>query len=186
MALTLGVEVQTVENFEHIAQDIARAELVAQFGEDFADLVFDGARAFGGLAEPCEEGEQLLIDKADQVVADHRTVMIERAVQLGGRPFIPAVLAIDDGRVCLSIQFSAVAAFGFKVMQVFQEQHPRRLFNVVKFVGDAFFGAQLAFDAVECVFVHGSPCGLGLSLPFALPTAVVFQWQSLLQARSDR
>lgn len=104
--------------------NIAGAEFVAQFGEHLADLVIDGPWPLGRLAEPGKEGEQLLVNEGDEVFTDHGAVVVECAVGLWCGPLIPAVLTIDDGGVCLAIEFSAVAAFGFQIVQVFQEQNP--------------------------------------------------------------
>ena len=41
----LGVELELIHNFQHVAQRIARPELVGDLREDFADLIFDGVRA---------------------------------------------------------------------------------------------------------------------------------------------
>ena len=153
-ALGLGVEGEAVHHLQHVAEDVARAERVAQFGEDFADLVVDGLGACGGSAERPEVGEQLLVHEGDQVFANQRLVMFKRAVDLRRSPKVRTEGAVYDGRVGLTVEFRAVAAFSFKIVQVFEELDPRNLFHVIQFVRDAVFVSKFAFDAVEGVFVY--------------------------------
>ncbi len=157
MALGLGVERQPVDGLQHVAQNVARAELVAQFGEDLADLVLDRLEAGGGLAEVGKIGEELLIDELDQVVADTGGVVVKLAVRLGRGPFVPAMCAVDDRGVIVAIEFGSVAAFSLEVVQVFEEQDSGRLFDVVQFVGNAVLVPKLPLDLVECVSVQSLP-----------------------------
>ena len=120
----LGVEGQAVHLLQHVAQDVAGPELVAQFGEDLADLVLDGLRPGRGLPEGGKVREQVLIDEPDQVVADARRVVVKPAVLAWCGPLVPAEGAVDDRRVIVAIKFGAVLPFGFEVVQVFQEQYP--------------------------------------------------------------
>jgi len=83
--------------------------------------------------------------------------VVKGSVQLWCCPAVPAESAVDDGGVGLTVQFSPVAAFGFKVMQVLEELDPRNLFNVIQFGCNAVLGPKGALDAVEGVFLHQIP-----------------------------
>jgi len=41
-----------------------------------------------------------------------------------------------------------------KIMQIFEEQDPRGLFDIVQLVGNAVFGSEVLLDGIEGVFVH--------------------------------
>jgi hypothetical protein len=75
--LLLRAEAQFVHQLQGVAQRIAALEAVLYLAEDFADLVFDGVRAGGALAEALEVGEELAVHILDQVVAGQRVVMVE-------------------------------------------------------------------------------------------------------------
>ncbi len=65
----------------------------------------------------------------------------------------PLKADIDYGRVVPAFKFGCIGALALKVCEVIEEKYPRGLFDVVHFVRDTFFGAQVPFDLVECVFV---------------------------------
>jgi hypothetical protein len=159
----LGVERQVVNRLQHVAKDVARPDLVAKLGEDFADLILNCLRPGGRLAEGGEVGEQLLINELDQVVTNAGGVVVELAVFLGRGPFVPAEFAVDDRGVVLAVKFGSVAALGFKVVQVLEKQNRGGLLDIVQLVGDTPFGPEVFLDLVECVFVHVEPQPFGVS-----------------------
>ena len=61
MFLGLGAEAQAIDHIDDFAQVVAAADLVAQFAEDFADLVLDRVRSAGALFEALQVGEQALV-----------------------------------------------------------------------------------------------------------------------------
>ena len=67
------------------------------------------------------------------------------------------MFAVDDRGVIFAVKFGTIGAFGFEVVQVFQEQDPRGLLDIVQLVGDAFFGAKVSLDLVKCVLVQWMP-----------------------------
>jgi len=66
--LVLRAEAQLVDVVDNLAQVVAAADVVLDFAEDFADLVFDGVRPAGLVLEAAQVGEQLLVDEVVQVV----------------------------------------------------------------------------------------------------------------------
>lgn len=89
VAFGLGIEGQPVHCLQHVTQNMAGAEFVAQFREHLTDLVFDDLRSGRGLPDRCEVGEQLLIDELDQVVADAVGVVVELTVFPGRGTTVP-------------------------------------------------------------------------------------------------
>jgi hypothetical protein len=75
--LLLRAEAQLIDQFQGITQRIAAAEFVFDLGENFADLVFDGVRAFGAAAKTLQIGKQLVVDIFYEIVAGQRLVVIE-------------------------------------------------------------------------------------------------------------
>lgn len=124
VAFGLSVEGQPVHGLQHVAQDVAGAELVAQLGEDLTDLVLNGIGTDRRLAEGCKVGEQLLIDEFDQVVANAGRVVVKLAIGLGCGPVVPAEGPVDDRGIVVTFEFGAVPAFCLQVMQVLEEQDP--------------------------------------------------------------
>src|SRR5690606_28632574 len=121
-------------------------------------------------------------DELDQIVADAGGVVVKLAVLLRRGPFVPSILAAYDRGVVFTIELGTITAFGFKVVQIFQEQHPRSLFHVVEFVCDAFFCPKIALDLVECVLVQIASCH-----SFAESSPAFLSWASnRAQARLAR
>ena len=140
VALGLGIEGEPVDDFQHVAQDVAGAKLVAELGEDLANLVVDRARAVGGLPKRGEVGEQLAVDEADQVIADKGFVVVEPAFgRPGRRPVAPSEIGVDEGRVAFPAQLRPVTPLHFEIVQVFEKQHPGYLLHIVQLVGNACF-----------------------------------------------
>ena len=54
----------------------------------------------------------------------------------------------------MAFQFGVVGAFGFEVVQIFQEQQPGRLLGIIQLGGHALVVAQGLVDVVEGVFEH--------------------------------
>ena len=75
--LLLRAEAERVDEFERVAQRVAALELVFDFAEDLADLVFDRVGALGALLEALQVREQLAVDEVDEIVAGQRLVVIE-------------------------------------------------------------------------------------------------------------
>jgi len=69
--------------FVHVVDDfpeiVAALDLVADFPEDFTDLVFDRVRPSGPLLEAVQVGEERLIDEVPEVVASERLVVVDLA-----------------------------------------------------------------------------------------------------------
>ncbi len=90
--LGLRTEAQLVDMVDDFAEVVARLDLVLDFAEDLADLVFDRVRPAGFLLEAVQVGEELLIDEVAQVVAGLGFVVVDLAVfVLGGCPGFPGV-----------------------------------------------------------------------------------------------
>ena len=96
MLFRLRVEAKLIDQFQRVAQRIARAELVFDLGEDFADLVFDRVGAFGAGAEAFQVGKQFVIDVLDEVVAG-------QALSWSNEPSLFLGAAHADQRCALSM-----------------------------------------------------------------------------------
>lgn len=62
-----------------LAEVVAAGDLVFEFPEDFADLVFDGVRAGGAGFELLEVGEEAAIYKLAEVVTRKGVVVVDSA-----------------------------------------------------------------------------------------------------------
>jgi hypothetical protein len=97
--------------------------LVLDFAEHLADLVFDGVRATCALLEASQVGEQLAVDEVTKVIAGTRRVVIELAVGgLWRRPALPAICWIEDVGIALPFKFGFRRLVVFKRVQILQER----------------------------------------------------------------
>src|SRR3569832_1018463 len=102
--------------------------------------------------------KELLVDELDQVVAGQRVIVIEGAVLLlGGSPFTPAILALDDVGVRLSREFSLLLPVILQVVEGFEEQHPGGLLGIVEFRRAAGLLPENVVDILEGLFEHSRP-----------------------------
>ena len=150
MLLRLGAEAQRIDQFQRVAQAVAAAELVGDFAENLADLVFDRVGVVRPRLESAQVGEQLAVDEVDQVGAGQRVVVVERTVgRFGRRPGRPAIGRVDDEGVSLAVQLGEQLSLLLQVVQVLQEQHPRGLLGVVELRGAARLLPQHVVDVLE-------------------------------------
>ena len=148
--LRLGAQAQAIEPIDDFAQVVAAADLVAQFAEDLADLVFDRVRPAGALLEALQVGEQLRIHKVAQVVAGEGGVVIQLAAGvLRRRPAAPAVGLLQDGAVGAALQGGHGGPVVFEPVEVLEEQQPGGLLRVVELGAAAGLLAQAIVDGAE-------------------------------------
>ena len=69
------------------------------------------------------------------------TASVKLLIGFWGRPLFPRIRAGEDRAIIGAVQLGPVAAFGFKIVQIFQEQQSRGLFHIVEFVCHALFVA---------------------------------------------
>ena len=120
MLLVLRAEAELVNVVNDFAQVVAALNLVLNFAEDFANLVFDGVRPGGALLEAVEVGKELGVDEVAE-----GGVMIQFAILArGGRPRSPAVGLVEDEAEGLAIQGRLGGLVLFQGIQVLQEQQP--------------------------------------------------------------
>jgi len=121
--LGLRTEAQFVDVVNDLAQVIAALDFVLNFPEDFADLVFDGVWAGGLGLEAVQIGEELLIDKDQQVIAGHGGIVIELVVfALRRGPSIPTIGLFEDEGVFLSIELGFRDLVVLQIINIFQKQ----------------------------------------------------------------
>ena len=95
------------------------------------------------------------LTKSMQVVAGQRVVVVEPAVGVLGRgPSFPAVGLVEDVGVGLAVKLGLVGAVLFQVVEVFQEQQPRRLLGVVELGRAAGLLPENVVDVLEGLLKH--------------------------------
>ena len=169
---------------------IAAGELVLQFAEDLPDLVLDRPR-FAPSAEPMQVLEELAVHIVDQVGPGERAIVVELAAGiLGRRPAAPPMRSIQDGRVGAAGEVYLDRPLGLQVVQIFQEQEPAGLLDIVELGGaPGLFHRTSSMLRNVCSNTHallpeaadpigssallkrGVPPALGLAGPAALPPA---------------
>ena len=83
--------------------------------------------------------------------------MVEAAVIVfRRRPDGPLELALDDRVVGFPHQFGFQCAFVLQVVEVFQEQHPRGLFDVIKLGAATGLLPEDIIEIPEGLFEHGA------------------------------
>jgi len=131
--LLLGAKLEGVDEFEGIAQGVTALELVADFAEDFTDLVLDTVWAFGPALKGAKVGDEALVYKVDQVGSGKSGVVIEGTGGiLRSSPGGPAVLGIENGGVGLTLQSGLHGPGIIKIIQVFEKEQPRGLLDVIE------------------------------------------------------
>src|SRR5439155_16340030 len=117
--LLLRAEAQFIDVLDNLAQVVTALNLVFDLAENLADLVFDCVRAGRSLLEPMQIGKESLIDKVSEVVADHRSVVVQLAVSsLRRRPAFPAILLLENVFVFLSVQRGFVGLILLKTVEI--------------------------------------------------------------------
>ena len=153
--LGLGAEAEFVNVVNDLPQVVAALNLVLNFAEDFADLVFNGVRTGGALLEPVEVGEEFAVDEIAEVVAGHGLVVVELAVPALGRgPRFPAAGLVEDEGGFLPIQFRLHRPILFQPVKVFEEQQPGSLLGVIEFRGAAGFFPEHVVNVSKGLFKH--------------------------------
>ena len=158
MLLLLAAEGQLVDPVERIAQHVAVLELVAHLAEDLADLVLDGAGVGRGLLEAAQIGHQVGVHELDQVRADAGPVEVGLAVgQLRRGPGGPAVVFGEDEVVGLADQLRLDRALVLEIVEVFEEQHPGRLLDVIELGVAAGLLEHDVVEIFERLLEHAAP-----------------------------
>ena len=150
MLLVLRAEAELVNVVNDFAQVVAALNLVLNFAEDFANLVFDGVRPGGALLEAVEVGKELGVDEVAE-----GGVMIQFAILArGGRPRSPAVGLVEDMGVFLPVEGGLGGFVLLEAVEVFQEQEPGGLLGVVQLGGAAGLLAEDVVNVAEGLFKH--------------------------------
>src|SRR5260370_23973526 len=140
--LGLRAKAEFVYVVDDVAQVVAALDLVFDFGEDFANLVFDGVRPAGLLLKTVKIGKKLAADKVAKVVAGFCPVVVNLAVLAFGRgPFVPAVGLVEEEGVLFAIEGGFIGFVLLEGVEVFQEEEPGGLLGVVQLRGAAGFFA---------------------------------------------
>ena len=155
MLVVAGPEAKLIDEVDDFAQVVAALNLVLDLAEDLTDLVFDRVRVFGGFAEPCEVGEQVAVHEIDEVVASQRNVEVDLPVgALGCRPHLPAELRLDDEVVRLAFKLGRDLTVLLQVVEVLEEDDPRRLLDVVELAGTPSILMKDVVNVLEGVLKH--------------------------------
>ena len=111
--------------------------------------------ASGALLEGLEVGEELSVDVVDQVRPGARAGVVERAISLFRRgPYAPAMRCIDDRGMSAAFQRSTALALLLQIIQIFQEQNPGCLFDIVQLGRTSVLLAKGVVDILEDLFKH--------------------------------
>jgi hypothetical protein len=92
--------------------------------------------------------------------------VVEFAVlALGCGPVFPSILRIKNIGVFFAFERSLGALVLFKIVEVFQEQQPRRLLGVIEFTGATRLFPKDVIDVSESLFKHSDMEGKLLIIP---------------------
>src|SRR5260370_35590093 len=153
--LGLRAEAQLVYVVDDLAQVVAALDLVLDFAEDFANLVFDGVRTAGLLLEAVKIGKKLAADKVAKVIAGHCLVVVDLAVLgLGRGPFFPTVGLVEEEGVLFAIEGGFIGFVLLEGVEGFQEKEPGGLLGVVQLRGATGLFAEDAVNVLEALFKH--------------------------------
>ncbi len=156
MLLGLGAEAERVDVVDDLAQVVAALNLVLNLAEDFADLVFDRGGAGRLLLEGVEIRKELRVHEVAQVVAGEGGIVVELTVfAFRCGPALPAIRLLEDEAVFLAVQLRFDRFILLKRIEIFQEEEPGRLLDVVEFGGAAGFFPEDVIDIAESLLEHG-------------------------------
>ena len=153
------LEVEFINHIDDLTHIESGTYLVMQFAKNLAYLIFKTIRLSGGILEVFEVWEKLLIDKLHQVVATHGVDGVEyhlarlRVFLLGRCPLAPTIETRNKSLVGLAIKFSFFLTFCFKIIEVFQEQHPWFLLQIVQLTTTPLLLPEYLINCFECIFV---------------------------------
>lgn len=146
----VGLEIERVDDVEHLAQGVPRGDLVIEVGESRADLVSHRADVLRVVIELTQVGEELAVDVGSQVVARLGLQVINLlAGILGAGPSAPAVVVVECRRVVRAGEDGCVGLFVFVVVEEFEKENPRSLLGVVHGTRDAIVTPEDVGDAVN-------------------------------------
>src|SRR5947208_9015965 len=127
------LEPQFVDVVDDLAKIVTALNLVLNLAEDFADFVFDCVWTGCFLLEALEIGKELLINEVPEVVTGHRFVVIEFPVSRFRRgPLLPAIWLFENEVIFATIQLCLSRTILLQSVEVFQEEQPRSLLDVIQ------------------------------------------------------
>ena len=154
MLVICRLEVKCVDFVNYFSQIISTLNLVAKLGEYLANLIFQRTHFHCRVLELCKGGEELLVDKIHKVIARHGIHHVDISVLVFRCcPLRPSVESRDYALVGCAIKFRLVLTVGFQVIEVFQEQEPRCLLDVVEFVAASSLISQYVVYCIKRCFV---------------------------------
>ena len=134
MLFLLRPELEGINPVDDLPQVVPAGNFVLNLAEYLPDLVFQRIGSAGPLLEPLEVGEQLPINELEEVITGQGGIVVDLPIlPLGSSPDVPAVLPIQKVGVSLPLQFRFRGAVLLRSVEIFQEEKPGRLFNVVEF-----------------------------------------------------
>ena len=141
--LLAGLELQAVYLLNDVPEAIAAHQFVAEFGENETDFDLDGGIIRFSLSQVLQIREEFAIHELYEVISYH-SVMDVVFPGSGSRhsPGIPPVLFIQDWGIGPATQKSRHFVLFVQIIQVFQEEYPRGLLNIIQFAAASFIGTQ--------------------------------------------
>ena len=150
-----ALETQRVGIPQDFTKVVAARYFVAEFTEDFANLVLQRLRRGGGFLKLFEVREQLVVHEVREVVAGERLGVVRFAILgLRGGPGVPTEHLFDNPFVGFALEFGFFFALGFEVVQVLEEQDPRGLLHVIQFVAASTLFPEDVVDIVKSLLKH--------------------------------
>ena len=149
-----------------------------QFAKDFTYLVFKTVRLCSCVLEVFEVWKELLVNKLHKVITTHCINGIQyhlarlRVFLLRCCPLAPAIETWNQSLIGLAFQFGFILTLCFKVIKVFQEQHPWFLFQVVQLATATLLLPQNLVYCLKCIFVFHYSISVVLS---AYKDTIIFQ-----------
>jgi hypothetical protein len=82
--------------------------------------------------------------------------VVKLAIDLGCGPLLPAIIRVEDGGVVLALKLRIVLSLSLQLVEVLQEQQPRRLLGLVQLRGKPLVVPEYFVDIVERVLKHAA------------------------------
>ena len=138
MLLGMRTETEFIDAVDDFPEVVAALNPVFQFAENLPDLVLDGVGTFSRGLELFEVGGRVPRSRSRQ--GRRLSGLCGGPVAVAAfrcRPLIPLIFRSNDVGVGLAGEFRCSIFVSFQVVQVFQEQHPGSLFNIIQFAPTA-------------------------------------------------
>ena len=131
VAVLVGLELERLDEVDHLAQRVAAREAARQFREDATDAVLDGIDAFRFVAQRLESREERSLDEIEKRVALQGAFKVEGAVWLYRPcPLAPRKFLGQGGHIGSTLHFGLKLAVLLLRVKVAEKEKPAGLLHV--------------------------------------------------------